>query len=398
MCFLVIIILIIFLFTVYQKDKIQLRGLISPTLCFILPTLIIAILYDLTGEALGFYPCDKKIYTELLIAGLVFYFGSLMYSIKRTHYKSVDINLSRHAMILPGNVVKIVVIVAFILYFRVLQLGGVAVLYSDELQEQYASFGFFGHVFVANIFLFTLLLANNIPKYQSLKKFILLVMLFVGLVFYQVKGWMILPFVIAIIYQYNIGRAPSLIRIGIVGVFVIASFLLGYIFSFSLDDEENRIFLLNHFLKYFYAGVGGWSEAITMHYPVGENPMFLCQPFSDILRIPQHKTFEGYSLTTININGEWTNVYTFIGSIILFGGRFFGYLYILLLGFMSNLSASMCLRKKTPGAVLAYSTFLAALVMGFFGSYFTLLNLYEIIFYCIIYHKVTSKHYSHVNS
>ena len=165
---------------------------------------------------------------------------------------------------------------------------------------------------------------------------------------------------------------------------VVICFILGYAFTVSLDDADNQLFILNHFLKYLFAGVGGWSEAVVGNYLTGENPVYLLQPFSHFLGIDQAGVDSRYAYVIINENGEYTNVFTLIGTAILFAGDFIAYIYFFVLGFISYFLAIKCIRSYSIGLVLAYSILCAALCLGFFGSYFTLLNIYELMFYGVV--------------
>ena len=167
----------------------------------------------------------------------------------------------------------------------------------------------------------------------------------------------------------------------LIALTIVVCFLLGYCINYNLSDADDQTYLLGHFLKYFFAGIGGWSEAVNCHFPMGQDPYYLLKPFSDIIGITQDKAYYGYSYVIINYNGEYTNVFTLIGNSICFAGRFYAYIYIFFLGLGSYLFANSVIKSSTVGMNLAYSIFATALAFGFFGSYFTMLNIYEMIFY-----------------
>ena len=373
---------------IYIRDKNRLGILISPSICFILPTFIVAVLYDVFGARLGFYTLNRTIYLYIFISSFFFIIGGeLACSFKRVHNKLIvfekQISIIR-GICLPKRIYKIILLIVILLFFRLSSLGGISVLLDADLQKQYASGGFYGHILVLAIFSIILLLSIQHLKSKRFLNFLLLVGVFISVVFYQVKSWLIFPIIASIFYKICIGVKQSFLKYGIVLISIVGCFILGYAFTYSLNDTDNQLFILNHFLKYIVAGVGGWSEALTDSYPTGQNPMYLLQPFSNILGINQARVDARYEFIFINVNGEYTNVFTLIGSALLFAGPLRAYAYFTMLGFVSYYLAVYCIKRTNTGTLLVYSILCTSLFLGFFGSYFTLLNIYELMLYAFL--------------
>lgn len=382
------ILIILLLLYILKQDKRKLGSLISPSFCFVLPTFIVAILYDLFGPRLGFYTIDRTIYLYILISSVFFILGrGFALKLKRTHIRLVNLNFQLprlREVCISKKVYRIVFIVLTLLLIRLYLLGGVNVLWDVDLQNQYASNGFFGHIMVLAIFSIIILLSIHPLKYKKNQTIILLLGAFICVLFYQVKSWLIFPIIVSVLYKICIGVKQSYIKYAIAIISIVGCFILGYAFTYSLADEENQMFILNHFLKYLVAGVGGWSEALTDSYPIGQNPMYLLQPFSNIIGLDQARVDTRYSFIIINENGEYTNVFTLIGTAFLFAGPFFACLYFFVLGFTTYCFALYCMKNAKIGSILAYSILCCSLFLGFFGSYFTLLNIYELMFYALL--------------
>lgn len=386
MKYLVILLTIVFICWLARYEKNKLGNIVSPSLCFLVPTFVVALLYDFTGPYWGFYNMASSIYVEIFVASLIFSLGGLFANRKsrmlslsqRESFVVEKENVSRH---ISFYLIAFSLIVWTILMLKLYSLGGALVLEEDDLQKQFASNGLFGHIFVIDIFLLTYYLSIVVEKKQKLIKAVLILLLFLPPFFYQVKGWMILPIVVSVIYKKSIGLKQNILKYVLIALTIVVCFLLGYCINYNLSDADDQTYLLGHFLKYFFAGIGGWSEAVNCHFQMGQNPYYLLKPFSDIIGITQDKAYYGYSYVVINYNGEYTNVFTLIGNSICFAGRLYAYIYIFFLGLGSYLFANSVIKSSTVGMNLAYSIFATALAFGFFGSYFTMLNIYEMIFY-----------------
>ena len=87
-------------------------------------------------------------------------------------------------------------------------------------------------------------------------------------------------------------------------------------------------------------------------------------------------TVSGKPECYVNNNGEYTNVYTFYGTYLLYSGRFLAYCYFICIGFFSYGLRYVTMRNfrkaNYTGINLGYSTLCSALALGFFSSYFSL--------------------------
>ena len=389
-----LIFIILFVIYVNKRDTNRLGQLISPTVCFVLPTIIVAIVYDFIGPLLGFYSLNRSIYSEILFSALFFVAGGeivcnvcnvcnvRMSSLKNKQYGQRILNLKN--ALLKSKFYIIAIFVVALLALRIYSLGGLNVLISQDLQSQYGSSGLFGHLMIFSIFSIIVLLSLHFSDSHKILSYLLLLASFICVMFYQVKSWLIFPIIVSVLYKRCVGIKQSYWKYLVAIIAIVISFILGYVFTFSLSDTENQIFIVNHFLKYVFAGVGGWSEAISGGYPVGQNPAYLLQPFSYFLGIEQAVADSRYGYVLINDNGEYTNVFTLIGGTILFAGRFWAYVYFFILGVFSYFLACKCINRINTGYLLAYSVLCTSLFLGFFGSYFTLLNVYELMFYSFV--------------
>lgn len=375
---------------IYINDK-NIIGIASPTLCLSFPIFIIAIIYDYLGPLLGFYYMSDEIYSELLFSSIVFYFGGLIFRLPIRGKKSFHkIIFKKKENTTPRSLIILASVIIILLIVRILSLGGQNVLFDEDLQTVYASNGVFGHLLVITIFLFSLFLSK---KYTNTKtRMILLFGCFFCILFYQVKGWLILPLLVSLFFKINNGEKIRYSRLFIIGILIIAMFTLGYAFVVPLDNEDNRLFLYNHFAKYLFAGVSGWSEAIKHDLPIGQDPLYILSPFSTVFGYVHPRINSNYSFIYVNNNGEYTNVYTFYGTYLLYSGRLLAYCYFFCIGFFSYGLRYVTMRNfrkaNYTGINLGYSTLCSALALGFFASYFSLLNVYEIIVFSFLFSYV----------
>lgn len=383
-----IILIILFVIYIIRRDTKRLGKLISPSFCFLLPTFVVAVLYDVVGPYLGFYSLNDAVYSEMLFSTFFFYLGGetiCNIKIPRLNLKQYNSKiLTLKDSLLQSKFYVLIAFAIVLLFLKLYSLGGLSVLVSPDLQAQYGSAGLFGHLMVFSIFAIIVLLSLHFSDSKKNLSYLLLLCSFICVVFYQVKSWLIFPIIVSVIYKQCIGIKQNFAKYLGAILAILSCFVLGYAFTFSLNDTENQLFILNHFLKYFFAGVGGWSEAINQSFMTGQNPAYLLQPFSHFLGIEQAKVDGSYSFVLINDNGEYTNVFTLIGTALLFAGRFWSYVYFYLLGICSYFLACKCIRRPNTGVLLAYAVLCTSLFLGFFGSYFTLLNIYELIFFSFV--------------
>lgn len=383
------LLLIILLLLIYAIDSRVYAGIYSPGICFLAPVSLIAFVYDCLGPSLGFYPFNRVIYSEIFFAGCVYSMGGLVVTIlsnrKISFFKEKEKTpqVEKNVYHFSKGLIALLSVVILLLFYRIYSLGGLEVLLDEDLQTAFASSGIFGHILVLAIFLLSYLL--SFPFQKKWLKVIFSILLFICITFYQVKGWMVFPILIALFVNLNRGYKLKLSKLLGVFVLVFVIFILGYAFVMPMTEDSNRMFILRHFAKYCFAGVSGWSEALNNNFPIGQNPLYVLTPFSKIIGVESYPVANSYNFVVVNSNGEYTNVYTLIGNCLLYSGRTLAYCYLFLLGFLSYVFCYYKSKVNDNGILIGYSALCAALMMSFFSSYFSLLNVYELIFYSFIY-------------
>lgn len=271
---------------------------------------------------------------------------------------------------------------------------------SEKFGFLFAGSGFMGHLLVIGMALVLFFSASlkNVRKQPvfrfdrrnlSMKCAILLMLVF--LFIYQVKSWILLPLTAAFL-AYLISGEIKLRVSHLAGIVAAAAvvFFLSYLLIFV---SGNTLFPQSATLGAQLKSISGlWVHYVTsgtfglsmdMQNGILEpcDWRYLFPPFFGLpadIHVPE------WFHTGLN----YTNVRGLIGSIYVFSTPAGFALLVLLTSTVCYLFFELYRKKKTFYALLLYAWLCAALFMGWFDSYLSLLNTYEIPFWLLVFYGI----------
>ena len=277
------------------------------------------------------------------------------------------------------------------IYSSAQSLAATAAVGSDQFAEETSSGGLWGHLFV-------IVIALEIICFQFINKkhwwFIFpIIIATVFAVVNQVKGWVIVPLFAGILSNIMNGRIKLNMKIiPYTGLSAFGFFFLSYYLSLVYSQDKQitddvLFFIYKNFFHYISSGVLGLSMDCSLGIKETVDPSFLFTPFVNIYNaISGNETQSGlnpYYLST-TWEGLLSNIRTFMGTIFVYGGYFYGMLTVLFFSAIAYLLRMMSLVRNTAIAHLLDSWFCALLFMGWFDYYFGLLKPYEIMLFIAI--------------
>lgn len=378
---------------VYLERRIW-NTLFTPLVFMILPyTLVLLVTIAVSGN-MGFV---QFYYPSILfwsVGSIIFFIPSLILG----YYYNRKIGLPVHA-----NYNDFELSSAFIWFVRILCLLFVyrfwTVLHtSDELfgsedfGTDFAGGGLWGHLRELSC-AFLALFIYKVDKQHRSYFFYIFIFLLVGL-FYQVKGWIIIPCVAGLATRLITGKLK--LRLGLVVRTIVLGFLLfqvSYILSFTVGGEEEQVtwymveWVAKHFFHYFTSGTFGLSVDTVNGFPDCRSFEVLLAPFYNV-----YATLAGEELISpvnpiyYNPGLNLTNVRTFWGTVYINGSLLSGISYSLVLSSWIYGSMIVALVTRHLMFLLCYLFSCSLLAMGWFEFYFFHLSIIEIPFYfCLIF-------------
>lgn len=262
---------------------------------------------------------------------------------------------------------------------------------SDDFADKTSAYGLWAHIF-------NIILAIEVLCFQYISKkrwwlMFPIVCCILFAVIAQIKGWILIPIFAGVLvnifcgkFNLNIKVVAYIILVG-TGFFFL-SYYLSLVFSkneeMSLDIIE---FIFKNFSHYLSSGILG----LSMDYKLGilepQSVEYLFAPF-----VNTYKTIKGeplisaispYYLET-TWDGLGTNIRTFIGTIYVYGGPFYGSITILLFSSVGYFFRIFRLISNTQHLIAAEAWYCAILAMGWFDYYYGLLNPYEVLVFLTI--------------
>lgn len=377
MVYILTILFALLVFVSLRRENIVLGTPSSPLFNVVFFNIGILVLYHITAKPLGFYPLCFETLVVLLYGCSIFACISFFYTkrprIKRTNLKSSKL---KYVNDYPGN--KLIYFAYFTVIFMLVKMMAIGVGNIIEDSENAALFGaggLSGHILVMQVLLASHLLGRKI----NFKSFIAIVGIVFCLFVYNVKAWVIIPFLIGwFIRRDLLGMKINLIILLLIPIGVFVIFTVSYLIVLGWEIEHMN-FIWAHFCKYIYAGIGGLNEALVQKYPVGGTPWFGLPPFLHIFLPVNLNIPDIYSYVVINdINEEWTNVFSLFGGAYLFNGLIMGTIYLFIIAYISYFLYRKRLNTTNYWFYLSYYLWSSGLILSFFGNYYTLLNIWEL--------------------
>jgi hypothetical protein len=290
-------------------------------------------------------------------------------------------------------VLTLLLIVPFVFHLRSMISTSLDLFGSDEFGENFAVYGFFGHLLIflsaCSILCFTCVRKGNriLP--------ILAITLIAALAFVnQVKSWVMIPlfagFWLCLMSQ-KIGLSLKLIIPLVVGgiTLFVGSYLVIFILGAGASyDAHMGEYIGEHVVHYITSGVLGLSEDLRRGILETEDPNSLFAPFVNLVH---SITGESY-ITPINpyylqINTETAlddNVRTYFGTIYVNSSLGVFSLIVLFWGFVLYIIRILTLRTQSIFVAAIDSWMCALLCMGWFEYYFFHVTTFEIPIFILL--------------
>lgn len=359
-----------------KKEKRRWGAPSSPLFLVVVFNLAVLFLYHITSNLLGFHPLVIRTLTVLLYGCFIFACVSLVASSSTHNIQSLN-NPSELRYVSPYPSKKVLIIalatIAF-MYLKMLAIGIANIIEDEDAAAAFGGNGISGHILVLQI----LLLAHIIGRHTTKLSIIAIIGLTVSLFLYNVKAWIIIPFIIGYFIRRDLWGAKLNPLYFIIGPLIIfAIFSVSYMIVLGWD-MDNMTFIWAHFCKYVYAGIGGLNEALAHNYPTGTAIWYGLPSFIRLFFPVEIKAPSVYDYVVINdINGEYTNVFSLFGGAYLFNGLFMGTIYIAIIAVISYKLYQNRLKTTNYWYYLSYYLWSSGLILSFFGNYYTLLNIWE---------------------
>lgn len=290
-------------------------------------------------------------------------------------------------------IMVLLLIVPFAFRLRTMMATSLDLFGSDEFGENFAVYGFFGHLLIF-LSACSVLLFSVIRK--GLRLFpIVLIALIAALAFVnQVKSWVMIPlfagFWLSLMSQ-RIGLSWKLVVPLVVGgiTLFVGSYLVIFILGAGATyDAHMGEYIGEHVVHYITSGVLGLSEDLRRGILETADPDRLFAPFINLVHAI---TGEAY-ITPINphylqINTETTlddNVRTYFGTIFVNCSLGLFSLIVLFWGFVVYFIRILTLRTKSVFVAAIDAWFCALLCMGWFEYYFFHVTTFEIPLYILL--------------
>ena len=255
---------------------------------------------------------------------------------------------------------------------------------SDEFAEEFAGFGFWGHLKRFCSVMLMLYIYYLDRNHRWLWLFI--IALFVINVINMVKGTMIIPCVTGVMLRLAAGKMKitarflGILMLSAVGVFFI-TFLLAIVVVNKMEVNDKIIlWIFQRFVHYFSSGTLGLSVDMQMGFPDRGPFTVIWTPFINIIN---QITGNGEILSPVNPTFHFTgisltHVRTVFGTLYIYTNHLQFCLYSFGLGFFSYFLKLMTSRYRNVYLNTVFYYFCALLAMGWFEFYFFHLDIIEI--------------------
>lgn len=349
----------------------------SPLFLVFAFNMTILALYYITSKPFGFHSLVWETLTVLLYGCFIFACVSLVFTngCKPVHVRRKSRDLQYVSKYPSKTLVYTAYATTAFLYLKMIAIGIANIIEDEDAAALFGGGGLSGHILVIQILLLTHLIGRRFTKSSIIAIAGLTFCLFI----YNVKAWIILPFLIGWFIRRDLwGTKLNPVYVIIILIVIFAIFSVSYLMTLGWDPDS-MAFIWAHFCKYVYAGIGGLNEALRENFPVGQGPWYGLPSFITLFSPVDLKISSVYEYVIINdINNEWTNVFSLFGSAYLFNGIFMGTIYLIIIAIISYNLYQRRLKTTNYWTYLSYYLWSSGLILSFFGNYYTLLNIWEL--------------------
>lgn len=379
---------------------------LTPFACLSLPFIALVVLILAVSDLLGYNEVISDIILVWIVGLIIFTIGSYSASVicsRALCYADdvEDVIISEKKAEKAVRYLSIMLLALnFIGFYKALNAsGGIMFIASDTFQDNYG-YGWIAHVRSISVPLLVYQI-GTLRRNQFVN--IIIVVLFMLLILaYQVKGWMLLPVMSGLIYRILIRR--MVVTVANITTFIIFSvvvfcsaYFIGYLVknSSAVFVENNYVTLLKSFAFYCFAGVLGFSAAMSEGGNLCvDHTNLLVSPFYNMYSVLTFKKTVSYVTQYFHFVGNdyKSNVHTFFGTIYLFSSNTFAIFFTLMLSMLVYVMYIYSYRKSNCWLYIVTSFFMAGLSLGWFEYYFWNLSFVELPIAAIAYSSIINRY------
>lgn len=286
-------------------------------------------------------------------------------------------------------------IIPFLFRIRGLMSSSLNMIGSDEFGEEFAVYGFFGHLLI-------LLLGCSIVLFSCIRKgnriIPVLLILAISMIAFlnQVKSWVMIPLMAGMILCLLTEKMHLSVKVvSIIAVSGIVLFMGSYFVMFIVGNgveynEHMGKYVLEHIYHYIASGILGMSEDVRKGIVEQPNPDVLFAPFINAVHAitgdPYVSAINPHYFEINTNNGLQDNVRTIFGTIYANSIGGFWIFTVIVISSMVYLVRIWAIQSQSVYIVAMDAWFCALLAMGWFEYYFFHVTTFEIpIFLILLY-------------
>ena len=376
----------ILLLSLLERKRFQ--DWVTPFTILSIPYGFIICLTVLFSEKLGFIAVEAQSIILWIIGLAVFWFGGRIIS-TLVKNPSTEVNLQdqerliKKCALIPAWIAMIMMTINFSINAN--RLGGLYIATSGDIFANIHQ-GILSLSKIASM-AFTVMLVGTTTNKKYFTNFTIFCLVLV-LILYQVKGDLLIPLIGGLIFRLTIFKPKLKLRSFL--LLLISGYIIFNIFylfvlniekgSYVWSDVDSYKFLFRHFVTYLFSGPLALSETLQSNN-INNLYGYLPALFTSLINLFRHINgtynliepvrvieISNYS-TVIDLQGaKDSNVHTFIGTIIVFMGWFYGLFYIFILGMLSYFL--YIFSRINIWVTTIYSLIAGALFFGWFEYYF----------------------------
>lgn len=377
------------------------------------PILIVVLFALFCGEDFGFYPFDSNQVVPFVLGLIAVFIGEILAACirnsidRREDSTNLSVESSPNESLMSDDIeinpksIRIIVLImlsigAVRLVYLIFVNGLANYLASDGLDAELLR-GPIAHLILIGYALCPMLLKNYFEAKS--KKDLAVWLCYVALMFFTMVKYHSIFLVIASFIYCIITKAVRLQKLLPALLFIpVIIFMINYVVNFAARGTiAQNGYLTNHLINYLIGGI--LYTSVTPASMMGSNLTPLNLLTAQIMTIPNmiYNSICGTSVFSISsipyivlgTNGQTGNVCNLI-TLNFSGGSYISGFFCL---FLQSIVWTFCIYKAKIKTLSAYVA--AALVLAFFGNYFTLSPIWEIfilsIFFTVIYKKIPTR-------
>lgn len=379
------------LFIVILDFKIH-KTLYTPTIFLSVPFVVITLCAFCMTEKMGLLPIYlPSLYYWCIGLFLFWIVGVLISTLFSVRYDKVITSAFAFPVIaIPFQnnffICLISLCALFIDIFTCQALAKNGFIISDHLGEELST-GLIAHcgLFLRYSSIASFILIKKQINWKNVFHLFILLSLMFYLLCLAVKGAVLITILAGTIGRLIIAKKTFKITY-IIYLLLVAFFVFFVIYSFLFEEPAPIDFILTHIYFYFTSGIVGFSNYVKDGAPIALNFNLLFMPILNL-----YNKLNGIELQPV-VSDIWTyvgdnktsNVKTFFGTILIYGGYVGGIVTTIIWSMVCHLNFILA-KSNNSFFFLNYLLLLAALLLGWFDCFFNMISYYEFMIYVIFF-------------